>query len=354
MRYKLLLVDDELANLRLLARLFSRDFECLTASSGAEAIRLLEQHDVAVVVTDQRMPQMTGIDLLRHTARLRPHMVRILLTGYTDVEVLVEAINSGLVYMYVTKPWSNEDLKVKISRACEHYVSNKKSNALTLANDRLLARLQDIKLSVVTSLAEMLRSRDEYAYDRAVRVRQYAGTIAHQMRLTEIQLEDLAAAALLHDLGEVAEVNVSTRARGPYPDRATAAQAHSKCETELLAAIPELTAVSDIVRFHRENFDGSGSPSGLGGEQIPLSSRILRVANEYDLMIQPKPPAASMRHDEAMRFLSQRAGKQFDPKVIQVLSELSHGERTQGFLTSIETPSPEDNSEPVYFDATFS
>src|SRR5438552_19144229 len=107
MTYKLLIVDDEAANLRLLERLFSRDYYCLLASSGAEAIQLLEQHDVAILITDQRMPRMTGIDLLKRTAELRPYMVRILLTGYTDVEALVEAINCGLVYMYITKPWVN-------------------------------------------------------------------------------------------------------------------------------------------------------------------------------------------------------------------------------------------------------
>jgi len=181
MTYKLLIVDDELANLRLLERLFARDFECLTASSGAEAIRLLEQHDVAILITDQRMPQMTGIDLLKHTARLRPHMVRILLTGYTDVEVLVDAINSGLVYMYVTKPWNNDDLKLKVKLACEHYETNKKSSSLALANDRLLGGLQQVKLSVVTALGEMLRTRDEYAFGHALRVRDHAIAIAETM-----------------------------------------------------------------------------------------------------------------------------------------------------------------------------
>jgi adenylate cyclase len=74
MTYKLLIVDDEPANLRLLKRLFSGEFHCLTASSGAGAIRLLEQHDVAILITDQRMPMMTGMELLKQTARLRPHI----------------------------------------------------------------------------------------------------------------------------------------------------------------------------------------------------------------------------------------------------------------------------------------
>ena len=356
MKHKLLIVDDELANLRLLDRLFARDFECLTASSGAEAIRLLEQHDVAILVTDQRMPQMTGIDLLRHTARLRPHMVRILLTGYTDVEVLVEAINSGLVYMYVTKPWNNEDLKLKIGRACEHYLSNKKSSALALANDRLTARLQEMNLTVVSSLAEMLRARDEHAYSHAMRVRSHATAIAEKLNLSESDKEELSAAAMLHDLGEVEILQSSVTLRREFTsNRTTFTQAHSECEAKLLAAIPELGNVSDSVRFYRENFDGSGSPGGLAAEQIPLSSRILRVVDEYDLMTQPKPPAAALRHDEAMRFLSQRSGKQFDPRVIEILSQLSPNDLSPGPLTT-EDPRRRAtaNFEPAYVDAMFS
>jgi response regulator RpfG family c-di-GMP phosphodiesterase len=73
-------------------------------------------------------------------------MVRILLTGYTDVEALVEAINCGLVYMYISKPWNNDELKLKVGRAREHYESNKKQHSLTLANDRLQQRLKDIEM----------------------------------------------------------------------------------------------------------------------------------------------------------------------------------------------------------------
>lgn len=328
MTYKLLIVDDELANLRLLVRLFSRDFECLTASSGAEAIGILEQHEVAILITDQRMPQMTGIDLLRHTARLRPHMVRILLTGYTDAEVLVEAINSGLVYMYVTKPWNNEDLKLKISRACEHYESNRKANTVMLANERLLGRLQENSLSIVKSLAEMIKARDEFAHSHSLRVHRFASIIALKMGLEGSALEDLANASLIHDLGDIDTFDVAARSRGVIAKK-NFAEAHAECEVKLLMTIPELANVAEVVKFHHENFDGSGSRTGLSAEQIPLLARILRVADEYDLMVAPKPPTAALRHDEAMRFLSQRSGRQFDPEVVELMSQLSENELAQ-------------------------
>src|ERR671929_907198 len=130
MTFKILIVDDEPANLRLLERLFRNERTVLTAESGEQALGLLEQHDVALLITDQRMPGMTGIELLKRTADTRPHMVRMILTGYTDVGALVEAINCGHVYRYVTKPWDNDDLRLTVERALQHYETNKARHEL--------------------------------------------------------------------------------------------------------------------------------------------------------------------------------------------------------------------------------
>jgi two-component system response regulator HupR/HoxA len=144
MQYKIMIVDDEPVNLRTLERLFRRDYQVLTAPSGAEALMLLQQHDVALLISDQRMPEMTGIELMKNTVALRPQMARILLTGYTDVSALIEAINCGLVYRYVTKPWNNDDLRVTVSRALEHYETMKSCHLWEMENQRLRARLNEI------------------------------------------------------------------------------------------------------------------------------------------------------------------------------------------------------------------
>jgi DNA-binding NtrC family response regulator len=153
MKYKILIVDDEPANLRALERLFRKEHEVLTASSASEALVALEGHDVALLISDQRMPEMSGIELLARTVALRPHMVRILLTGYTDVSSLIDAINCGHVYKYVTKPWNNEELIITVSRALQHYETTKSRHNLQMMNDRLRARLNEI--------AELATSDDE-------------------------------------------------------------------------------------------------------------------------------------------------------------------------------------------------
>jgi len=144
MKEKILIVDDEAANLRALERLFRTAYNVLTAQSGDEALALLQQHEVALLISDQRMPGMTGIELLLKTVPLRPHMVRILLTGYTDVSTLIQAINCGHVYKYVTKPWNNDDLCVTISRALEHFEADKARHNLNMTNQRLRLRLKEI------------------------------------------------------------------------------------------------------------------------------------------------------------------------------------------------------------------
>jgi response regulator RpfG family c-di-GMP phosphodiesterase len=319
MTYKLLIVDDEQANLRLLERLFSSEYECFIASSGPAAIKVLEQHDVAIIITDQRMPGMSGIELLKATASLRPHMVRILLTGYTDVDALVETINCGLVYMYFTKPWNNDDLKLKVIRARDHYENNRKRSSLVLANERLCQTVQALTLGIVKSLVEMARSRDEDEYNHALRVCKHTSAIASKLDLSEKEINELATAALLHNLN-LSEGLITARNRSGV--ESAALQSHAECELALLESIPELANVADMIRMQRENFDGSGSPMGLGAEQIPLGSRIIRIADEYDLLLRPKA-SAPMLHAEAMRFLSQRSGKQFDPAVVEVMSQLS-------------------------------
>jgi DNA-binding NtrC family response regulator len=160
MPYKILIVDDEPANLRTLARLFREDYEVLTAASGDEALALLGKHDVALLITDQRMPGMTGIELLKKTVPLRPRMVRIILTGYTDVDALVEAINCGQVYRYVAKPWNNDELRLTVKRGLEHFETLKQRQELESANARLISRIREIhQLATLDGAAQLNASR---------------------------------------------------------------------------------------------------------------------------------------------------------------------------------------------------
>ncbi len=317
MTYRLLIVDDEMPNIRLLERLFQHDYHCLTASSGEEAMSLLDQHEVAVIITDQRMPQMTGIELLKRSADRRPHMVRILLTGYTDLDALVEAVNCGLVYMYVSKPWNNDDLKLRVGRAVEAYENNKRQHSLAANNDRLTSRVKDMRLGFVRAMAGVLQMQDPYLCSHAVRVSEFACLLGTKLGLREQLLSDMTAAAYLHDLGVVGNVgDIYTVGNLSVPAQHTARAA------ELISCIEELKETADSVRYHYENFDGSGLPLGLIGDQIPLITRILRVAKEFDLRTHPRNEAHALTHDAVIERMQRGAGKEFDPVVIETFCEV--------------------------------
>lgn len=324
MPYKIMVVDDEPANLRLLERLFRRDYQVLSASSGAEALRLLNQHDVALLLTDQRMPGMTGIELLKRTASFRPHMVRILITGYTDVSALVEAINCGQVYKYVTKPCSNDELRLTVERAIEHYKTNKSRYELEEANLRLSQRLQAMSRSLVRTIADALEAKDEYVYGHARRVSGYASAIGRRMRLEVPVLEQISLAAFLHDIGKIGTPDrVLLKPTTLTEEERDIMRLHSERGALMLAEVCEMEEIAEAVRYHHEHYDGSGYPVGMSGEQIPLASRIILVADAYDAMTSPRSFREAFTHEEAVARLVESAGKQFDPEVVRAFCGLT-------------------------------
>jgi len=136
-----LVVDDEPDLLRAFRLSYEDDFAILTAESGARGLELLAEHDVAVIVADQRMPGMTGTEFLARSMAVRPDAIRIVLTGYTDIEAIIEAVNTSRIYRYVTKPWEHEELRLAIRRALEVYALGRENvrllEELRIANQRL-------------------------------------------------------------------------------------------------------------------------------------------------------------------------------------------------------------------------
>ncbi len=143
---KILCVDDERSVLKALERLFlDTDYEIITAESGEEGIATLENEPmIQLVISDYRMPKMNGVDFLRDVYRLRPDTVRIVLSGYADTAAIVEAINEGQIYKFIPKPWNDDELKVTIAKALEHYFTSQKIIQLTKELESKNKELQEI------------------------------------------------------------------------------------------------------------------------------------------------------------------------------------------------------------------
>ncbi|MBC9910326.1 MULTISPECIES: response regulator [Chitinophaga] len=127
----ILYIDDEIHNLNAFKASFRRLYNVFTATSAEEAVKLLEEQEFHIIISDQRMPKMTGIEFFESILEKYPEPIRMLLTGYADINAVVDAINKGQVYKYFSKPWNEEELKHNIEKAFEVYSLRKENKELT-------------------------------------------------------------------------------------------------------------------------------------------------------------------------------------------------------------------------------
>ena len=338
MNYKILIIDDEPSNLRALQRLLARQYTVITAGGGAEALELILQHDFAAIICDQRMPQMTGIEFLIKAAELRQQTVRILLTGYTDVETLVEAINSGAVYQYVTKPWNNDDLVQTVRRALEHYESVRESHRSKLDLARMQARCDAVSAGALSLWGEIIRMRSPELVIHAERMSGYARAVATVLSLDGNAARTIATAARifpsLYGADTVSEVlgsaNLSDQERGR---RSVELSRSLEMFTEFYAD-DDFREIADMLRFASEYFDGSGYPEKLAGDRIPLASRILAAVRAYDLLTAVGQHGRILSHEQAIMHLSIGSQDRYDPQIIDAMTRFAFVSQTPEALGS--------------------
>lgn len=142
MKHTLLCVDDEIDNVEALERLLRKKYHVLKATGGEEALKILEKNPISLIISDQKMPKMTGVQFLEKSQKIRPEALRILLTGYTDIESVIDAINSGQIYRYLTKPWDPVDLTTTVDQAIEKF---ELTQELQIKNKKLEKAYQELK-----------------------------------------------------------------------------------------------------------------------------------------------------------------------------------------------------------------
>ncbi|MEE8558008.1 MAG: sigma-54 dependent transcriptional regulator [Myxococcota bacterium] len=240
-RHALLVVDDEEAILETLALTLSEEARVLTAGTGEEALVVLDDHDVSLILTDQRMPGMTGVELLERARKVRPHALGILVTGYTDVDALADAINRGKAYGYVRKPWEANSLRLTVRRALEAYDLDRENRDLTRRLDDANARLRE------ENVVLRREAQRRYRFDRIL------GESAAMQRVFDVleQLADTDATVLL--TGETGTgkdmVARALHYQGPRAD--------SQFVTQNCGALPEGLLESELFGYRRGAFTGA-------------------------------------------------------------------------------------------------
>lgn len=314
--YTILVVDDEVDNLELLERTLRREYKVVTARGGAEGLALLAEFDVDLIMTDQRMPGITGLQLLERASSVSPHALGIILTGYTDAQDLMEAINSGYVYRYITKPWEPEELRLTLKRALE-------TRALKGENRRLVRQLRNNHFRVLSTLVTALEAKDPYSAGHSQRVKELALALGEYMGFEGTMLETLGEGALLHDIGDIGvREEVLNKPGKLTDDEFVHVRSHVGIGADILRFVEDFAPLIQIVELHHERLDGTGYPFGLAGEQIPMPARIVAVADTFDALVSDRPHRPGLARSRAVVILDQGRGTEFDNTVVTALFEI--------------------------------
>ncbi|MCX8030815.1 MAG: response regulator [Thermodesulfovibrionales bacterium] len=347
----ILFVDDEVNILKSLKRLFmDEDFNVYTASSAKEGFEILSEDEFAVVVSDQRMPEITGTEFLMKVRELYPDTVRIILTGYADINAVINAINEAGAYRYITKPWNDIEIVQSIKEAAYRYhltKENKYLNELTkkqneelqkwskeleyyvqihtidiAKRDKEIKKLKDklntISTNLLASFEKLIFLRSTNIAAHSERVAFISSEMAKKNSLSEEDIESIRVAGLLHDIGKIGLSDIilfkdleelSTEEKNQYKTHPTNGQL-------IIGQIEDLNKVSILIRHHHENFDGSGFPDKLKGDAIPIGARIISLADRFERY------SRYNEIDDSMKKIWLSVGKDFDKELFQVLEKV--------------------------------
>ncbi|MFC1745150.1 HD-GYP domain-containing protein [Candidatus Riflebacteria bacterium] len=303
----ILYVDDEKENLSSFKFLFQDTYKVKIAISGEEGLKLLKEsgNEIPLVISDQRMPGLSGVDFLKKVREIDPDIARIILTGYTDIQAAVNAINKSQIFHYLTKPFVEGDIRITMERALESYY---------LKKENLRARLETIM-----RLGRAAEHKDEDTGLHVRRMAHYSRIIAEKMGLTVAEIKAIFSAAPLHDVGKIGIPDaILTKPGKLNEDEWKIMKSHPKIGADILhdSESDLLQLGEEIALTHHEKWDGSGYPAGLKGNNIPLTGRIVALADVFDALSSKRPYKEPFPLDKCFSIIKEGIGSHFDPKVV--------------------------------------
>lgn len=346
----ILIVDDEPVVLTALKFTLEREgYHVVACASPLKALTLLEERAFSVIISDQRMPEMLGLDFLVESRRIRPHASRILITAVLALPTIVDAINRGEIFRFVAKPWLREELVATVRNAVQRYELVTHNEALQVETQQLNSRLRDANAALeakVHDLETQRRRLDELNRDLAASYEnsielcrriltaydpilggqtkvlvEFATQMAATDKFTEAERHALRSAAWLCDLGLIGVPRDMLRAFRGKPEHLTEREKallhnHPIYGQTLAALVDNRTDVGEVVRAHHERYDGKGYPDGLAGEAIPWPARCLAVAVDF--------VESGLSKNAAIDVLLAKSGHAFDPEAVRLFLKISN------------------------------
>src|SRR6266571_2252988 len=300
---RVLVVDDEASARNVLALVLAQiGHRCEKAANGEEALRILEEKQTDVVISDLQMPGISGMELLAKVRQLYPHLVFLVVTGTDDIQVGIRAMQEG-ADDYLVKPFQVDASVVSTSLA---RALHKKRLEQEVENYR--RHLEEMVAEQTQQLREALREVE----------RSYEHTL-EAMGGLEHELKNIAMGAWLHDIGKLAIPDAILLKPGSLTDEERQVmQRHVQIGYDLVKGIPFLSNAAEIILGHHERCDGSGYPRGLKAEEIPVGARIFAVADTFDAMTSDRPYRRALPFAASREVIERGAGKQYDAHVARV------------------------------------
>ncbi|MGH7273540.1 MAG: HD domain-containing phosphohydrolase [Nitrospiria bacterium] len=353
----ILIVDDELGPRESLKMVLKPFYTVYTAENGEKALDVLEKHPIDLVTLDLKMPGLSGTETLRELKRIKQDLQVIIITGFGSLKTAMEGIRYGAAD-YILKPFDIAELVSIVNRTLERKKINDRIKGFIKELGRLINVQSDLvnfkmrlgegldltekikeilqhslfdealqpeqrTLVFAKSLAEIIEGHSSHPNYHSKRVAYYCNLIGQQLKLSPQQLADLDLGAYLHDIGSLelyqklfhkeghSDQNGGERPRG-----------HAEIGSELITPLGISPLVIQIVRHHHEHYDGSGSPEGLNGEEIPLLARIVAVAEAFDEMLTNSVGHEALSLGETVAEFKQGSGIRFDPKLVSTFLQI--------------------------------
>jgi putative two-component system response regulator len=315
-----------------------------TARSATEALHKVSALDYAVIISDHKPPELSGVDLLDKTIAFAPDAMRILMLPDAEAVAQVELKPTGTIFRFFAKPWERRQLTgivaegLKLHRleheqrelirrlGVEYQKLQRREKLLdTVVRERTkeleesYAKLKAANRQALLGLAEAIEAKDTYTKGHCSRVAAYAMALARECGYPQDGMEALEFASFLHDIGKIGIRDAVLLKQGPLDDEEWAhMRTHPAKGYEIASQIEILRPTMPCIRNHHERWDGNGYPDKLKGEDIPLSARIVAIADAYDAMASDRPYKAALPLSECERLLRRNAGMMFDPALVEV------------------------------------
>ena len=373
LRWSILCVDDEPSVLNTLRRLLrSTQFNVFIASSAAEALDLLTQEPIDIVISDMRMPVMNGAEFLTKVVQLHPDTYRILLTGFSDIQSTVSAINEGKINRYVQKPWNNDELKWILEQATEHLTLIRQNRRLTqqviLQNTQLtefnheleekvsqrtkqlriaMQKLQEANHTVKNNLSTTVKTfynimslNEHIGGQSAVKIAELATAISTELGLDKHFVNAISLAGLLSEIGLVGypkEILSKPIEEFTLEEKQLFLTHPLKAFTSLAPA----TVIEDAAKciLHQyDRYDKAGMKGDTG--ETPVGAKILAIARDFTFAMSGKLKGVKLNSHSALSFITENSGTIYDPaitallpKIIQQESLADHNQEGEKKLT---------------------